>query len=63
MPFSLRSYRRVPVCCPVTYQVGGFEGHGMDMELLHDRLASVVGSSDESRGNQENHFKGVEEGV
>jgi len=28
MPFTIRPYRRVPVCCPVTYQVGHFEGHG-----------------------------------
>jgi hypothetical protein len=28
MPFSIRPYRRFPVCCPVTYQRGLFEGHG-----------------------------------
>jgi hypothetical protein len=28
MPFSIRPYRRFPVCCPVTYQCGLFEGHG-----------------------------------
>ena len=28
MPFSIRSSRRFPVCCPVTYQCGDFEGHG-----------------------------------
>lgn len=28
MPFAIRSYRRVPICCPVTYHVGDFEGHG-----------------------------------
>lgn len=27
MPFAIRPYRRVPVCCPVTYQTGDFEGH------------------------------------
>src|SRR5215470_4365054 len=28
MPFTMRPYRRFPVCCPVTYQTGLFEGHG-----------------------------------
>ncbi|MDE3042884.1 MAG: PilZ domain-containing protein [Nitrospirota bacterium] len=28
MPFSSRPFRRFPVCCPVTYQCGLFEGHG-----------------------------------
>ena len=28
MPFTLRPIRRFPVCCPVTYQCGLFEGHG-----------------------------------
>jgi len=28
MPFSLRPYRRFPVCCPVTYHAGLREGHG-----------------------------------
>ena len=28
MPFSIRPFRRFPVCCPVTYQCGDFEGHG-----------------------------------
>jgi len=28
MPFSIRPNRRVPVCCPLTYQCGDFEGHG-----------------------------------
>ena len=28
MPFSIRPSRRFPVCCPVTYQCGPFEGHG-----------------------------------
>ena len=28
MPFTLRPYRRFPVCCPVTYHAGLFEGHG-----------------------------------
>ena len=27
MPFSIRPYRRFPVCYPVTYQTGLFEGH------------------------------------
>lgn len=28
MPFAIRSYRRVPICCPIAYQTGDFEGHG-----------------------------------
>ena len=28
MSFLIRSSRRFPVCCPVTYQCGDFEGHG-----------------------------------
>ena len=28
MPFTVRPYRRFPICCPVTYQTGLFEGHG-----------------------------------
>ena len=28
MPFTIRPDRRFPVCCPVTYQCGLFEGHG-----------------------------------
>ena len=27
MPFTLRPHRRFPICCPVTYQCGLFEGH------------------------------------
>ena len=28
MPFLIRPSRRFPVCCPITYQCGLFEGHG-----------------------------------
>jgi len=28
MPFTIRPYRRFPVCCPVTYTAGLFEGSG-----------------------------------
>ena len=28
MPFLIRTHRRFPICCPVTYQCGLFEGHG-----------------------------------
>ena len=28
MPFTIRQFRRLPTCCPVTYQCGPFEGHG-----------------------------------
>ena len=28
MPFSIRPFRRFPICCPVTYHAGLHEGHG-----------------------------------
>ncbi len=28
MAFAIRPYRRVAACCPLTYHVGNFEGHG-----------------------------------
>jgi hypothetical protein len=28
MPFTIRPYRRFPVCCPITYHCGDFEDHG-----------------------------------
>jgi hypothetical protein len=28
MPFTVRPYRRFPICCPVTCQTGLFEGDG-----------------------------------
>ena len=28
MPFKIRPCRRFSVCCPVTYTVGRFQGHG-----------------------------------
>lgn len=28
MPFTIRPHRRFPICCPIAYQVGLFEGHG-----------------------------------
>ena len=28
MPFSIRPYRRFPICCPVAYHAGLYEGHG-----------------------------------
>ena len=33
MPFLIRPYCRFPVCCPVTYQCGPFEGHGTAWNL------------------------------
>ena len=33
MPFLIRPYRRFPVCCPVTYHAGLFEGHGIAWNL------------------------------
>lgn len=29
MPFTIRPFRRIPLCCQVTYQVEDFEGFGM----------------------------------
>ena len=33
MPFSIRPFRRFPVCCPVTYHAGLFEGQGIVWNL------------------------------
>lgn len=33
MPFLIRPSRRFPVCCPVTYHCGPFEGHGTAWNL------------------------------
>ena len=33
MPFSIRPFRRFPICCPVTYHVGLREGRGMVWNL------------------------------
>jgi len=33
MPFTILPSRRFPVSCPVTYQTGLFEGHGMVWDL------------------------------
>jgi hypothetical protein len=33
MPFCVRPFRRFPVCCPTTYQVGDFEGQGIVWNL------------------------------
>ena len=33
MPFSIRPFRRFPVCCPVTYHAGLREGHGIVWNL------------------------------
>jgi hypothetical protein len=33
MPFSIRPYRRFPVCCPVTYHAGLIEGQGIVWNL------------------------------
>jgi len=35
MPFDIRSNRRVPICCPIAYQTGDFEGHGTVWNLSH----------------------------
>jgi len=29
MPFTIRPFRRLPLCCPLDYHVGDFEGLGM----------------------------------
>src|SRR6266550_3732276 len=33
MPFSVRPDRRFPLCCPVTYHAGLFEGQGIVWNL------------------------------
>ncbi|MEO6111468.1 MAG: PilZ domain-containing protein [Nitrospiraceae bacterium] len=33
MPFSIRPFRRFPVCCPVTYHAGLCEGQGIIWNL------------------------------
>ena len=33
MPFSIRPFRRFPVCCPVTYSAGLREGNGIVWNL------------------------------
>ena len=33
MPFSIRAFRRFPLCCPVTYQAGLSEGQGIVWNL------------------------------
>jgi hypothetical protein len=35
MTFTIRRYRRFPVCCPVTYQVADFEGDGTVWNCSH----------------------------
>ena len=34
MPFTIRPYRRFPVCCPVTYHAGLSEGRGIVWNIL-----------------------------
>ena len=38
MPFTLRPCRRFPVCCPVTYHAGLFEGQGIVWNLSMNGL-------------------------
>jgi hypothetical protein len=33
MPFTFRAFRRFPVCCPVTYHAGLFDGQGVVWNL------------------------------
>jgi hypothetical protein len=33
MPYSIRAFRRFPLCCPVTYQAGLSEGQGIVWNL------------------------------
>jgi hypothetical protein len=42
MPFLIRPSRRFPVCGPVTYQCGNFEGHGTvwNVSLMGWRFSS-----------------------
>jgi hypothetical protein len=39
MPFTIRPYRRFPLCCPVTYHAGLSECSRHRLERLADRLA------------------------
>ena len=41
MPFTLRPFRRFPLHCIVTYNVGLFRAKGHDLESLLYRLASL----------------------
>ena len=50
MPFSICSFRRFPVCCPVTYQCGLFEGHGTVWNLSLGGLAVLWQSAAATRG-------------
>jgi len=34
MPFTIRSFRRVPVCCPVTYHAGLSEVSFYDLRMM-----------------------------
>jgi hypothetical protein len=43
MPFSIRPFHRFPVCCPVIYHAGLFEGHGHPLESLVERVAYLRG--------------------
>ena len=42
MPFTLRPYRRFPVCCPVTYHAGPFQGQGTIWNLSVPAGTSLV---------------------
>jgi hypothetical protein len=42
MPFLIRPSRRFPVCCPVAYQCGSFEGHGTVWNLSLTGGASLA---------------------
>jgi len=33
MPFYVRPFRHFPVCCPMTYHIGDFEGEGIVWNL------------------------------
>jgi hypothetical protein len=51
MPFSIRPYRRFPVCCPVTYHAGLFEGQGIVWNLSVNGWRLSGGSADATRGS------------
>jgi hypothetical protein len=44
MSFSIRPYRRFPLCCPVTYHAGLHEGHGTvwNLSLTGWRLSGYL---------------------
>jgi len=50
MPFTILPHRRFPICCPVTYQTGLFEGQGTVVSVLDgDKINYQVVAKQKSR--------------